>query len=77
MSADSTPAALACWDRPLLLVHGLADGFVPPEMSEENYAACAGPKRLLLVEGAKHGMSYLVDPVAYEKAVREFWEEFD
>ena len=30
-----------------------------------------------MVPGAEHGMSYLVDKEAYEKAVKEFWEDFD
>lgn len=75
--ADSTPEALARTDKPVLLVHGLADDFVPPEMTERAYAACAAPKRLLLVPRAKHGMSYVVDPEGYQAALREFWESFD
>ena len=39
--------------------------------------ACAAPKRLLIVPGADHGMSYLIDKDGYETAVRRFWEEFD
>ena len=46
-------------------------------MSYQNYAACAGPKRLLVVPGADHGMSYFIDRGNYERAVRDFWREFD
>ena len=42
----------------LLLIHGTDDHFVPVEMTYENYTACAGPKKLLIVPGADHGMSY-------------------
>ena len=36
---------------PVLLIHGEADGFVPCEMSRENYARCAAPKALITVPG--------------------------
>lgn len=62
---------------PVLFVHGSDDRFVPIEMTYENYKACAAPKRLLVVPGAGHGMSYLVNQEGYENAVRQFWEEFD
>lgn len=62
---------------PVLFIHGTDDHFVPIEMTYENYKVCTAPKRLLVVPGAEHGMSYLVDKEAYEKAVKEFWEDFD
>ena len=60
---------------PVLLIHGEADGFVPCEMSRENYAACAAPKRLLTIPGADHAMSFVIDEPAYTAAVREFLAE--
>ena len=45
--------------KPILFVHGLSDDFVPSEMTRRSYEACAGKKRLLLVEGAAHGFSFL------------------
>lgn len=62
---------------PVMLIHGTEDHFVPVEMTYQNYIACASPKRLLIVPGADHGMSYLVDKVGYETAVKSFWQEFD
>lgn len=62
---------------PVLFIHGTDDRFVPIEMTYDNYKACAAPKRLLVVPGAGHGMSYQVDRDGYEKAVRQFWVEFD
>lgn len=62
---------------PVLFIHGSDDRFVPIEMTYENYKACAAPKRLLVVPGAGHGMSYLVDRRGYENAVRQFWDDFD
>ena len=41
-------------------------------MTMENYAACQGQKRLLIVPGAGHGLSYLVDRQAYLAALTAF-----
>lgn len=62
---------------PVLLIHGAQDHFVPVEMTYENYQACAAPRRLLIVPGADHGMSYVVEHQQYEQAVLDFWHEFD
>lgn len=59
---------------PILFIHGSDDRFVPVEMTYENYKACTSPKRLLIVPGADHGMSYYVDQMAYESAMLDFWE---
>ncbi len=73
----STLNALANSETPVLFIHGAADRFVPVEMTYENYQACAAPKRLLIVPGARHAMSYFVDPEAYERATEEFFTAFD
>ena len=62
---------------PVLFIHGTDDHFVPIEMTYENYKACAAPKRLFIVPGAEHCMSYSVDREGYEKALKEFWNDFD
>lgn len=62
---------------PVLFIHGTDDRFVPIEMTYENYKACAAPKRLLVVPGAGHGMSYFLDKEGYEAAMLQFWREFD
>lgn len=62
---------------PVLFIHGTDDNFVPVEMTYENYKACAAEKRLLIVPGAEHGMSYLVDTNGYENAVKTLWNDFD
>ncbi|MGI6028016.1 MAG: alpha/beta hydrolase [Candidatus Heteroscillospira sp.] len=73
----STEKALCDTQVPVLFIHGTDDHFVPVEMTYRNYMACAGPKRLLIVPGAEHGMSYLTDKSGYENAVMNFWREFD
>ncbi|MDD3219943.1 MAG: alpha/beta hydrolase [Lachnospiraceae bacterium] len=59
---------------PILFVHGGEDTFVPTWMGLENYQACRAPKRILIVDGAEHAMSYLVDTKRYQEAVIEFLE---
>lgn len=57
---------------PILMIHGLADDFVPCWMSQVGYAACASEKRLYLVEGAGHGMAYLMDKPRLRPALISF-----
>ena len=73
----STLEAMAQCKVPVLFAHGTDDSFVPVEMTYENYKACAAPKRLLIVPGAEHAMSYLLDKEGYETQVKDFWETYD
>ena len=75
--ACSTVEALAQSKVPVLFAHGTDDHFVPVEMTYENYTACSAPKRLLIVPGADHGMSYFMEKQRYEQAMLDFWAEFD
>lgn len=74
---ESTVDALRGCSVPVLFIHGTDDTFVPVEMTYENYKACASPKKLLIVPGAGHAMSYCVDPESYRAATAEFWKRFD
>ncbi len=74
---SSTIDALSKTKIPVLLIHGTDDSFVPVEMTYENYKNCASPKRLLIVPGANHGMSYHLNRREYEKTTVDFWNEFD
>lgn len=57
---------------PILMVHGKEDKFVPCRMSEEAYAACTSPKKLILADDAGHGVSFLHIPEEYTAAVISF-----
>lgn len=72
LSEKDTRHTLKYAKLPVLMVHGLDDGFVPCAMTEQGYAACTGPKELLLVEGADHGVSFLVDKERYTEMVIAF-----
>jgi alpha-beta hydrolase superfamily lysophospholipase len=54
---------------PLLVVHGLADDFVPSRFSEQLFNAAQQPKRLLLVPGATHNNSMALGGQKYRKAI--------
>ncbi len=71
----STTEALKLSHTPVLFVHGTEDRFVPVEMTFENYQACSAPKRLFVVPGAGHGMSYFVDRPGYEQETKQFWTD--
>lgn len=73
----STMDALQNSSVPVMLIHGTDDHFVPVEMTYENYKACSSPKKLFVVPGADHGMSYYVDKEGYEAVIQDFWRQYD
>ena len=77
-SADySTVDALKSCKIPVLFIHGTDDKFVPISMTFENCKACKIPPKLLVVPGAEHGMSYILDKESYERITKEFFCEND
>lgn len=72
----STLDAVSKTNRPILFIHGTADTFVPCAMSQAAYDACASEKQLILVDGAKHGYSYLVDRPRVQAALAAFLEKY-
>lgn len=68
----STVTSLANSTLPLLLLHGAEDDFVPTRMSEENYASASGYKHKVIIPGAGHGMSYLVDMPRCQSELEKF-----
>ncbi len=67
-----TRKALAHNRLPILMVHGREDGFVPCMMTEQGYDACVGEKKLFIVEGADHGLSFVKAPEEYKRLVTAF-----
>ena len=57
---------------PILLIHGEDDRFVPCDMSLEIAANCASRVDVVTFPDAGHGLSYMTDPLRYEKAVCRF-----
>lgn len=64
-------AKVSAVKAPALFVHGTADRFVPPTMTERLYAAAPEPKRLLMIENGNHGNSTGVGFERYLAAVRD------
>ncbi len=62
---------------PCFFIHGDADKLVPWRMSMENYYACQAPKDILIVSGAAHAMSFVVNPELYKKRVLDFFAAYD
>lgn len=75
ISEKDTCVTLANSRVPVLMIHGGADDFVPCQMSKDGYQACSGKKKLLIVECAGHGVSYIQDRDGYTQAVVTFLEE--
>ena len=59
-------------EKPILIIHGESDNFVPAAMSE--VIADANPAKVerCTFPGAEHGLSYFVDPDRYLTVVRDF-----
>ena len=69
----SAEEAMKTCTKPVIFFHGDNDHFVPWEMSKINYDACASEKkRLVVVPGAGHGLSYLIDQDRCQKELRDF-----
>ncbi len=75
---EETPAVEAVKQSrlPIIFYHGDTDDFVPCEMSEQNFYACTSPKQLVVIPGAGHGLSYLVDTDTYIQTLVAFCEEY-
>jgi alpha-beta hydrolase superfamily lysophospholipase len=56
-------------DMPLLVVHGLADTFMPSRFSQQLFNAASEPKRLLLVPGGTHNNSMSLGSTQYRQAL--------
>lgn len=70
---DGSPVeAVKHTDIPVLLIHGEDDRFVPFEMSKEIFHSCAGPKKIVTIPEAGHGLSYMVDTKRYESSFKDF-----
>lgn len=72
LEESSAVTAVAGTKIPILLIHGEDDRFVPCDMSREIHRSCASRITFETIPGAGHGLSYMVAPEQYEKAVVKF-----
>lgn len=61
---------------PTLFIHGDTDTFVPFSMLDEVYEACSAPKEKLVIKGAGHGQSHLVDSETYWTTIDAFVKKY-
>lgn len=61
---------------PILFLHGTGDTFVPYEMTKRAFDACTAPKRLILVDGAEHGKSYVKEPDRVRQELKAFLDTY-
>lgn len=73
LKENKTTETLARAKVPVLMIHGLADDYVPSYMTQAGFDACGSEKELILVEGAGHGTSFLKDRPRVEKALLDFF----
>ena len=71
-AVDAISAVRNC-KVPVIFYHGDADDYVPCHMSEKNYEACTSRKKLVIIPGAGHGLSYPIAPEYYRSTLREFF----
>ena len=57
---------------PILLIHGEDDRLVPCSMSFEIAQCCASNAVVATFPEAGHGLSYMTDPIRYERTVYDF-----
>ena len=62
-------------DMPLLVVHGLADQFMPSRFSQQLFNAANQPKSLLLIPGGTHNNSMSLGGNQYRKALENLLRE--
>ena len=76
LKAKKTFDNLSKLNIPILFIHGNADDFVPTDNCVKNYEHYKGPKEILIIDGAQHGMSFLIDPETYLKTIKEFLKDY-
>lgn len=62
--------------RPMLLIHGERDSYIPVEQSQMLHNLAPGPKSLWVVPGAKHNQSVVIRPEYYAARTIAFFDEY-
>ncbi len=58
--------------KPVLIIHGENDFFVPSEMSRDIFNACASEKRITILPNNGHCAGYIFNTQRYIKEIRDF-----
>lgn len=62
--------------KPILLIHGEKDSYIPIAQSQALYDLALGPKVLWIVRGASHNHSVVVAPKLYADRILHFFDEY-
>lgn len=62
--------------RPLFMIHGDKDNYIPPAITRTLFAKAGDPKELWIVPKAKHNRCREVDPSGYRTRVGEFFRRY-
>ncbi|NLX04183.1 MAG: alpha/beta hydrolase [Phycisphaerae bacterium] len=60
--------------RPILMIHGDRDSYIPTDLARVLYRIAPDPKSLWVVPLAKHNQAVVVDPAEYRARTVEFFE---
>lgn len=72
INAASAEKAVKRTSKPILIIHGEEDDFVPGYMSREVYEANPAMIEYHTFPKAEHAMSYMCDPERYKRIVNDF-----
>jgi len=62
--------------RPMLMIHGERDSYIPVEQAEALWRILGEPKQLWTVPNAKHNQSVVVEPAEYATKSAAFFEQY-
>lgn len=62
--------------RPILLIYGERDSYIPPEHPHELWAAAGEPRELWFAPGSDHAVARFDHPLAYWRRVRSFFDRY-
>jgi len=73
---DNTVETVKNSDIPVMLIHGAGDDFVPCDMSKQTFESVGERGRLLIIDKAGHGLSFLVDEEKVVTEIKKFLEKY-
>lgn len=62
--------------RPLLMIHGEKDSYIPVDQAERLYAIAGQPKYLWVVPSAKHNQPAIIQPERYAHRTISFFDRY-
>jgi hypothetical protein len=76
MNCNKMAIALMYHLQAWLMIHGVLDTYIKPEMARTLFKMCNSPKKLWVVPGARHNMAIQVAPEEYKNRVLSFFDSY-